>query len=387
MPSGKEASCPGAQDTCLTVHSQAYFPGFLGVTAPKAKNKKIIGDTDHPEFLMATAMGRPGRTPICKGRVKVDLIFSTDSLARAKRYAAWRDAICDVYVHVDVHAEDQSNYDGFIREVQFGSVALTDVLLSHQQITRRPSHLSKLDKDCYYVQLIQTGNINVLQDGATLPTNAGLGALFCASEPYVLQCLGKVRSYYLELPRKEFASRFGKDRIPISTTMSTGRGLGRIATEFCATLASEGASLDTPTRARLGEELMDVLALAFDSTQHEEPRTDQVVQRARLRSVKAWLEHHLGNPELTLESIAKSNDISLRYLHSLFRLEGTSISHWIWNRRLERSFDMLLKDDNGALSLTEIAYLIGFSSSSHFSTMFRRKFGVRPSDVRRKAST
>ena len=169
--------------------------------------------------------------------------------------------------------------------------------------------------------------------------------------------------------------------------MSTGRGLGRIATEFCATLASEGASLDIPTRARLGEELMDVLALAFDSTQHEEPRTDQVVQRARLRSVKAWLEHHLGNPELTLESIAKSNDISLRYLHSLFRLEGTSISHWIWNRRLERSFDMLLKDNNGALSLTEIAYLVGFSSSSHFSTMFRRKFGVRPSDVRRKAST
>ena len=98
-----------------------------------------------------------------------------------------------------------------------------------------------------------------------MPTNAGLGALFCASEPYVLQCLGKVRSYYLELPRKEFAARFAKDRIPISTTMSTGRGLGRIATEFCATLASEGSTLDVSTRARLGDELMDVLALAFDS--------------------------------------------------------------------------------------------------------------------------
>jgi AraC-like DNA-binding protein len=318
--------------------------------------------------------------------VEVDLIFSTDGLPRQKRYAAWRDAICDVYVHVDVHAEDQSNYDGFIREVQFGSVALTDVLLSHQRITRHPSHLSKLDKDCYYVQLIQTGNINVLQDGTTLPTNAGLGALFCASEPYVLQCLGKVRSYYLELPRKEFAARFAQDRIPISTTMSTGRGLGRIATEFCATLASEGSTLDFSTRTRLGEELMDVLALAFDSAQQDEPRADQAVQHARLRSVKAWLEHHLGNPELTLDAIAKANDISLRYLHSLFRLEGTSVSQWIWNRRLERSFDMLLKNDNGALSLTEIAYLVGFNSSSHFSTMFRRKFGVRPSDVRRKTS-
>jgi AraC-like DNA-binding protein len=314
----------------------------------------------------------------------VDLVFSTESLEREKRYAAWRDAICDVYVHVDVHAEDQSNYDGFIREVQFGSVALTDVLLSHQQISRRRSHLSKLDKDCYYVQLIQTGNINVLQDGTTLPTNAGIGALFCASEPYTLQCLGKVRSYYLELPRKDFAARFAKDRVPISTTMSTGRGLGRIATEFCATLASEGSLLDASVRARLGEELMDVLALAFDSVQPDEPLADQVVQRARLRSVKAWLEGHLCDPDLTLEAIAKANEISLRYLHSLFRLEGTSASSWIWNRRLERSFDMLLRSDNDGLSLTDIAYRVGFNSLSHFSTMFRRKFGVRPSDVRRK---
>jgi len=59
----------------------------------------------------------------------VDLVFSTEALARAKRYAAWRDAICDVYVNVDVHAEDQSNYDGFIREAQFGAVAVTDILL------------------------------------------------------------------------------------------------------------------------------------------------------------------------------------------------------------------------------------------------------------------
>ena len=314
----------------------------------------------------------------------MDLVFSTESLERKKRYAAWRDAICDVYVHVDVQAEDQSNYDGFIREVQFGSVALTDILLSRQQISRRPSHLSKLDKDCYYVQLIQAGNIDVLQDGETLATNAGVGALFCASEPYVLQCRNRIRSYYLELPRKEFASRFAKDRIPISTTMSTGQGLGRIATEFCASLATQGAALDVSARAHLGEELMDVLALAFDSAQQAEPLADQVVQRARLRSVKAWLEDHLGDPNLTLEAIAKANAISLRYLHSLFRLEGSSVSHWIWNRRLERSFDMLLKGDNELRSLTEIAYRVGFNSSSHFSTMFRRKFGIRPSDVRRK---
>ena len=128
---------------------------------------------------------------------------------------------------------------------------------------------------------------------------------------------------------------------------------------------------------------MDVLALAFNSVQGDEPQADQAVRRARLRSVKAWLEEHLGDPGLTLEAIAKGNGVSLRYLHALFRLEGTSVSNWIWNRRLERSYDMLLRGNGNGHSLTEVAYRVGFNSSSHFSTMFRRKFGVRPSDVRR----
>src|SRR5580692_280024 len=40
MPPSKEASCPGAQDTCLTVHSQAYFPGFLGRDGPESQKQE-----------------------------------------------------------------------------------------------------------------------------------------------------------------------------------------------------------------------------------------------------------------------------------------------------------------------------------------------------------
>lgn len=317
----------------------------------------------------------------------MDLVFSTDTMDRAKRYAAWRDAICDVYVHVNVEADDPDNYDGFIRETQFGNVAMTDCLLSQQHISRRKTHLSKLDKDCYYVQFIQTGSIDVLQSGTSFHTTAGLGALFCASEPYDLQCIGRVRSYYLEIPRQAFGTRFANGQAPLAATMSTGRGLGRIAVEFCSTLATQGVALDTQSRARLGEELMDVLALAFESAHRDEPMTEQVVQKARLRSVKAWIEDHLCDPTVSPERIARSNGISLRYLHALFRLEGQSVSNWIWTRRIELGHDMLLRSDHNARSLTEIAYRVGFSSSSHFSTMFRRRFGIRPSDVGRGRSS
>ena len=85
---------------------------------------------------------------------------------------------------------------------------MTDVLLSEQRISRRERHIAKLDKDCYYVEFVQHGKINVLQSGQSLLSNASVGAIFSASEAYDLECIGKVRSLYLEIPRQDFAERF-----------------------------------------------------------------------------------------------------------------------------------------------------------------------------------
>ena len=54
----------------------------------------------------------------------MDVVFSTKDITRAKRYNAWRDAICDSYVHFDVDATRPDDYRGFIREEHFGDVVL-----------------------------------------------------------------------------------------------------------------------------------------------------------------------------------------------------------------------------------------------------------------------
>ena len=246
----------------------------------------------------------------------MDLVFSTDGIEPSKRYAAWQGAICDVYVHVDVESDKRSDYQGFIREARFGAVTMTDVLLSEQRISRRERHIAKLDKDCYYAEFVQHGKINILQSGQCLASDAGVGAIFSASEAYDLECIGKVRSLYLEIPRQEFAERFRKDRIPLARTMATGRGLGRIASEFCSMLAAEGAALDAPVRERLGDELMDVLALALEMGDRDDLSADRTVQQVRLRSVKTWIEEHLADPD----SVARKNRQKQRHFAAALAL-------------------------------------------------------------------
>lgn len=312
----------------------------------------------------------------------MDLVFSTDDYVQSQRYNAWRDAICDVYVHVDVAAVDPERYRGYIREAKFGEVALTDILLSEQRIRRNDRHISKLDKDCYYIQLMHKGNLSVLQRGETHRSNPARGAIFSATEEYELHCHGEVRSFYLELPHDEFAQRFPRERIPIAASLNTTQGLGRIATEFCASLATEGSKLDDPLRAGLGNQLMDLLAFALQASEGDMPTADGAVKRAHLQHVQMWIETHIRDADLSLEKVASSNGMSLRNLHALFAGCEMSVSEWIWNRRLQLAYDGLAR--GSGRSITSIAFDHGFSSSAHFSTMFKRKYGVSPRDVVRR---
>lgn len=312
-------------------------------------------------------------------------VFTTTKFARDRRYAAWQEAICDVYLKVDVASASRDDYQGFIREARLGAVVVTDTLLSQQQITRQGRHIAQLDKDCFYIQLIQRGHINVEQAGKSLLSNPASGAVFCATERYTLQCQGKVRAYYVEVPRDAFAQRFSTGRTPLVASIATGFGMGRIATEFCANVAANADALDETTKARIGEELMDVLALALECGPGQSAFNERAARQARLESIKAWIEERLSDPTLTLDKVARHNQISLRQLHYLFELCETTPSDWIWRRRLDRSHKELTTDPANR-SVTEIAFRNGFSSSSHFSTLFRRSFGLRPTEARKVGS-
>ena len=311
----------------------------------------------------------------------MDLVFSTDQHARAKRYSAWRDAICDVYVHVDVKATDPDRYRGFIRETKFGDVVMTDILLSEQRIKRERQHISQLDKECFYIQFVRNGNVTVSQKGQEHRSNAARGAIFSATEQYELHGQGDVRSLYLELPRDAFIQRFAADRIPVSATIDTTRGVGKIATDFCVSLATDGTGLEPDLRSGLGSQLMDMLAFALQAQPNDLPMAEGWARKARLKLVQQWIDHHIVDSDLSLDEVAAANGMSLRYLHLLFEDCDMSASEWIWNRRLQRAYDRLTSGDRQ--TITAIALDHGFNSPTHFATRFRRKYGISPRDVLR----
>ena len=97
-------------------------------------------------------------------------------------------------------------------------------------------------------------------------------------------------------------------------------------------------------------------------------------------AVKRYIDLHFKEP-LTLEQLAKESHINKYYLSHAFKQEyGISPINYMINRRIEESKYLLAETD---LSLSQVAQLLGFSSLSYFSQVFRRTQSLTPMEYRK----
>lgn len=313
----------------------------------------------------------------------MNLVFSTQDLPAVKRYAAWQEALCALYVRVESRSPATDDYQGFVKEARFGAVTLTDCHLSPQEISRQRQHMGPVDKDCLYLALMQKGRQTVEQGRSTLGNEPGMACLFSAAEPYRLRNDQAYRALYVELPRAALAQRLAPGRLDRPQLVNTGYGMGRVLQALCTSLALEASTLAPAQRQQLDQRLLDLLALTLDGGTPDSGNADTPRARdERLRQVQAYIDTHLGNPLLNPERIAAAHQLSVRTLHYLFKASGQSVSDYLWERRLQRCRQELEAVAPGARTVTEIALASGFNSMSHFSSLFRRRFGLSPKDAR-----
>jgi AraC-like DNA-binding protein len=144
------------------------------------------------------------------------------------------------------------------------------------------------------------------------------------------------------------------------------------------TLAEESARV-------LVETALTLIGNAVRTSEEAAPARQTIADR-RLADVLRFIEVHLSDPQLSTAMVAKGCGISPRYLSFLLRLKGTSFSELVWEQRLEKARNWLSASDPRDISISEIAYGVGFKSPAHFSRMFKRVFKVNPREFRGECS-
>lgn len=100
-------------------------------------------------------------------------------------------------------------------------------------------------------------------------------------------------------------------------------------------------------------------------------------------AVTNYIQHHLSEP-ITTEQIAEHLFMGRTRLSANFKAEsGMALAEFVQRQKLEEGKRLLRFTDKSAAA---IAAYLGYSSSAHFTTVFKKYFGCTPAEYREKHS-
>ena len=99
---------------------------------------------------------------------------------------------------------------------------------------------------------------------------------------------------------------------------------------------------------------------------------------ALMERIMKVVNAHLDDSDFNVDTMTKEVGISRAQLHRKMKeMTGLPVSEFIRNIRLEQAVRLL---EEQKINVTQVAYAVGFSNLAHFSPVFRKQFGISPTE-------
>lgn len=156
--------------------------------------------------------------------------------------------------------------------------------------------------------------------------------------------------------------------------------------KLCTSMAAENDICRIGRYVMLKSYLMQILILLLrDQSEPVKIKTgcsfESVNKKYVVEQMVAYLEDHYAE-KISLDQIAENMYLSPFYISRIFKSEtgDTPIRHLI-NIRLEKAKELLENDWNG--SIQEVSARVGYDDAYHFSKLFKKRYGIPPSEIRK----
>ncbi|TXS04657.1 helix-turn-helix domain-containing protein [Streptomyces sp. adm13(2018)] len=311
---------------------------------------------------------------------------AAETVPAAHRRGHWREALSRTFGAVDMAIPEEVR-SGTIRTAALGRVQAVTVE-SEPQFAHRTKRLIACadDEDLVVVKLLSRGGARVEQDARDNVVLPGQLFVYDMARPIRLALPEPFQTKSLVLPR----AVLGLDESDVSriTALPVGSesAVGGILAPLLSQLVDTAETCPEPVGELIARNVIDLLTVLADEQRGADTTESPSGARVLLTRIRAFIDAHLTDPDLTPELVARAHHVSVRYLHKLFEGEGVTVSRWIQRRRLEECRRTLARRDATDTTIAGVAHRWGFTSASHFSRVFRAAYGQSPIDWRNSAA-
>jgi AraC family transcriptional activator of tynA and feaB len=302
--------------------------------------------------------------------------LSTSGLAPKKQIECWTEALTDLCGRFDVDPLQASSLEARINYRTVSRLMLCQIEASQHRIAHAPSRM-RLSEHPFVKILFQTHGVSYFeQDGRHIELTPGDCLAYDVSCPHTIISPSFTRHEVVIVPKELLRERGFRSAKMSACKLSARAGTGRIAYDFVHAAFDEATKLSPHNAIGVADALIDLLLLPL---READTMFDRVGPEAMYLRAQGFIREHLRDPDLCIDQISMTLGCTKRYLHMLFSDRGMTVSDYIWQARLQHCRQEL--ETQPGKTVTDVAFSWGFSSSSHFSRVFRKYFGIVPSSI------
>lgn len=305
----------------------------------------------------------------------------------AARLRCWTDILAATHLAFDVRPtyRTPARFQAAVTRRAIGDLMLLDCAASpfvgHRSLAvMGPPHQAATNEEVFGFQFVRKGVELVREGGRQLALETGDVVLWDGLQPTEVEIVEAFYKRTLLFPRDRVVAVCPRLADVSALPSLSGSGPARLLVRYMNALALELEALEPAAGAAAANAALELLRAAV------EPQlpTSRAATRAAIRAeIRRYVRSHLHDPELGPASIARVYTMSVRALHALFEDADESVAGLVRSERLARCMEDLQRPNCG--SVTDIAFRWGFCDAAHFSRVFKREFGVTPSEVRHTA--
>lgn len=318
----------------------------------------------------------------------MDVAMRTADHPPRERFEAWADLVSRALVPVEVTAADRATYEGEILVGQFDQVCVSSVT-STSCISRRTRRLiSHSDPEAVQIMLVTEGSAGLSQNGTDGVLIPGDFAVHVTWRPFVVHALAndypRVAGITALIPRRQIPLSVSTIEKLTAHTISSNGGAGCVVAGMLTSLI-QMARVSPADQSRLSCALVDVVTVALNAfTGVDGTQQTETVEHAMRTAVRAYVQLHLADPNISPAMVARAHHLSTRSLHRLFQGRGSTVADMIRRGRLERCLRDLRDPALRHRRVQEIAARWCFYSPGHFNRHCRERTGMTPRQYRQR---
>jgi AraC family transcriptional activator of tynA and feaB len=309
-------------------------------------------------------------------------VWDTAYMPRGQAFGVFHDAARRSFMPWTNEIVGDRFFTARLETVRFEDGLIGRIQSTPTRAIRTQAHIDESEADCIYASLRLSGDAAITQGDAVVVARPGDLVIFDSDRPTIHTSLADSFSdaIALMIPRKTLAvENLGTDGPRLLQKYQILRPLSS-----CMDFMTQNFSnLSRDELNGLFDACVDILPTATGC--HRVSRmssSDLWSDNSFLREICGFVDEHLSSASLTARWIAANFDVSERYVHKLFSKRGTTCSHYVTRRRLERVHVDLLNPALRREPIALVAYRWGFKDLSTFNRAFRKLFGCSPRQLR-----